>query len=169
MKHLRNLFSALVAFIALVTFFALLTASGAMAAAETNISSGLTLKGSGLAVHGYDVVAYFTEGKPTVGRAKFSTVYKDATYRFASKAHLRTFEKEPERYVPQYGGYCAYGVSVGAKFDGDPHLWRIVGGKLYLNLNDDIQHTWQKDIPGNIRKADGHWVQIASKTPEELS
>ena len=155
--------------IASLALFGVLAAGSAMAAAETNVSSGFTAKGAGLAVHGYDVVAYFTEGAPTIGNAKYSTVYKNATYRFASKGNLKAFEKDPERYMPQYGGYCAYGVSVGAKFDGDPHLWRIVEGKLYLNLNDDIQRTWQKDIPGNIKKADGHWVRIASKSPEELS
>ena len=132
-------------------------------------SSGLTGKGPGLAVHGYDVVAYFTEGQPTRGRAKYSTVYNDATYRFASESHLDAFEDDPEKYLPQYGGYCAYGVAVGAKFDGDPHLWRVVAGKLYLNLNEDVQAAWEKDIPGYIKKADRNWTRIASKTPEQLS
>ena len=141
----------------------------AHAGPETNVSSGFTLKGPGLAVHGYDVVAYFTKGEPTIGRAKYSTVYKDATYRFASEAHLEAFEQDPEKYRPQYGGYCAYGVAVGAKFDGDPLLWRIVDGKLYLNLNEEIQATWEKDIPGHIRDADGNWTKIARKTPQELS
>ena len=154
---------------AFVALFVLLASSAALAVAETNVSSGLTLKGPGLAMHGYDVVAYFTDGQPTLGRATYSTVYNDATYRFASKEHLDAFERNPERYVPQYGGYCAFGVSVGAKFDGDPHLWRIVDGKLYLNLNEEIQRTWQKDIPGNVEKADRNWRKIASKAPEELS
>ncbi|HSS63651.1 MAG TPA: YHS domain-containing (seleno)protein [Gammaproteobacteria bacterium] len=163
MNHFRTFASVFVA------LFALLGTSVAMAAAETNVSSGLTIKGSPLAVHGYDVVAYFTQGQPTIGRAKFSTEYKDATYRFASSEHLKAFEKNPEKYVPQYGGYCAYGVAVGAKFDGDPLLWKIVDGKLYLNLNEDIQATWEKDIPENITKANRNWTKIASKTPKELS
>ena len=125
-------------FIAVLTLTAgLLAAAGAVASTETNVSSGLTAKGSGLAVHGYDVVAYVTTGEPTIGRAKYSLVFKGATYRFSSEKHLDAFEDDPERYVPQYGGYCAYGVAVGAKFDGDPHPWRIVDGKFYLNLNDD--------------------------------
>ena len=143
-------------------------ATGAFAAAETNVSSGLTIKGPGLAVRGFDVVAYFTQGQPTVGRAEFSTVYKDATYRFASQEHLDAFAADPAAYTPQYGGYCAFGVSVGAKFDGDPQLWKIVDGKLYLNLNENIQKTWLKDIPGNIKKADRKWTKIAHKTPQEL-
>ena len=153
----------------LLPLFALIASSTALADFDTNISTGLTLKGPGLAVHGYDVVAYFTEGRPTHGSAKFSTVYDDATYRFATAAHLKTFEKNPGKYLPQFGGYCAYGVSVGAKFDGDPQVWRIVNGKLYLNLNKDIQKTWFKDIPGNIKKAHKNWVEIASKSPAELS
>lgn len=147
----------------------LFAAGVANAGTETNVSRGLTTKGPGLAVHGYDVVAYFEKGQPEVGRAKHSTVYNGATYRFSSEAALDTFEENPEKYVPQYGGYCAYGVAVGAKFDGDPRLWRIVDGKLYLNLNEDIQETWEKDVPGYIKKGDRNWKNIASRTPEELS
>ena len=145
-----------------------LAAVAAFAAAETNVSSGLTLKGPGLAVRGYDLVAYFADGEPTIGQAEHSTVYQGATYRFASREHLKSFRQDPGSYVPQYGGYCAYGVSVGAKFDGDPLKWRIVDGKLYLNLNGDIQKTWFKDIPGNIRKADRNWTRISGMTPAEL-
>ncbi len=163
MKIVRNLTAAL------AVIAGLFAAGAAFAGTETNTSIGLTAKGPGLAVHGYDVVAYFTKGQPMVGRAKNSTVYREATYRFASKGNLDAFKNDPEKYVPQYGGYCAYGVAVGAKFDGDPQLWRIVDGKLYLNLNEDIQKTWQKDIPGNKKKADRNWTRIAHKTPQELS
>ena len=161
MTIVRNLVVALAAVTGLF-------AAGA-AVADTNVSSGLTTKGAGLAVHGYDVVAYFTESRPTIGRAKHSIVYRNATYRFASDEHLEAFEDDPEKYVPQYGGYCAYGVAVGAKFDGDPQLWKIVDGKLYLNLNEDIQKTWAKNISGNIKKADRNWGEIAHRTPQELS
>jgi YHS domain-containing protein len=163
MKFPRSLIAA---FAVMASLF---TASVAVAGTETNVSSGLTAKGPGLAVHGYDVVAYFTDARPTRGRAKYSIVYKDATYRFASEAHLDAFEDDPENFLPQYGGYCAYGVAVGAKFDGDPHLWRIVDGKLYLNLNEEVQATWQKRISRYIKKGDRNWPRIAGKTPEELS
>ena len=96
-------------------------------------------------------------------------VHGRATYRFASQEHLAAFEGYPEKYLPRYGGYCAYGVALGAKFDGDPLLWRIAGGKLYLNLNQAIQATWQRDIPGYTKKADRNWTKIANKTPQELS
>ena len=87
--------------------------SAAFAGNETNVSSGLTIKGKALAVHGYDVVAYFTVGRPTVGNSKFSVVHNDATYRFASAAHRDAFKADPNKYLPQYGGFCAYGVAVG--------------------------------------------------------
>jgi YHS domain-containing protein len=155
--------------VALAVMTSLFTASAAFAEAETNVSSGLTFKGPGLAVHGYDVVAYFTQHKPTFGRAKFSAIHKNARYRFASKANLDAFKADPEAYVPQYGGYCAFGVSVGAKFDGNPRRWKIVDGKLYLNLNEEVRKTWLKDVPNNIRKANDNWKKIVHKTPQQLS
>ena len=142
--------------------------SEAFAVAEVNVAPGRTLEGPGVAVHGYDPVAYFTEQRPVQGSAEFSVVHDGATYRFSSAANLKAFEADPEKYVPAYGGYCAYGVSVGAKFDGDPRLWKIVDGKLYLNLNKDIQKTWEKDIPGNIEKAEEQWPEIKHEDPARL-
>lgn len=153
---------------ALLVVLGSLGATVALATAETNVSNGLTLEGSGLAVRGYDVVAYFTDGQPTVGLAEHSTVHQDATYRFASREHLEAFQSDPDRYVPRYGGYCAYGVSVGKKFDADPKFWRIVDGQLYLNFNQDIQQTWLKNVSQNIEKADRNWSRISSTTPAEL-
>jgi YHS domain-containing protein len=134
----------------------------AFASDEVNVSRGATLPGPGLAVHGFDVVAYFTEGRPTPGSAEHSVAHGGATYRFASAENLAAFEADPERYVPAYGGFCAYGVSVGKKFDGDPRLWRIEAGRLYLNLNPKIQKTWLEDVDGNIEKADRQWGRIAA-------
>lgn len=121
---------------------------------RTNITSGKVLvdgkPAPGLAVHGYDVVAYFNAAAPTIGEEQFSTVHDNATYRFASKDNLDAFKANPARYMPQFGGYCAFGVSVNAKFDGDPKVWRIVDDKLYLNLSPGIQQEWVKDIPGKM-------------------
>jgi YHS domain-containing protein len=134
----------------------------AFASDEVNVSRGATLSGPGLAVHGFDVVAYFTEGRPTPGSAEHSVAHGGATYRFASAENLAAFEADPERYVPAYGGFCAYGVSVGKKFDGDPRFWRVEDGRLYLNLNAKIQETWLEDVDGNIEKADEQWGRIAT-------
>jgi YHS domain-containing protein len=115
--------------------------SVALAGPEVNVTQGLTLAGTGLAFRGYDPVAYCTDGRPVMSQTIYSAVHSGATYRFATQPHLHAFEANPEKYVPHYGGFCAYGVAVGAKFDRDPMLWKIVDGKLYLNLNPNMQKT----------------------------
>ncbi len=148
-----------------VLFLAPLSAASSV---RTNVSNGLTEKGVGLAAHGYDVVAFFTEGKPVAGTGRFTAVHDGGAYRFASAENLRQFERNPEKYAPQYGGFCAYGVYVGAKFDGNPLLWKIVDGKLYFNLNEEIQSKWVQDIPTHIAKADRNWAKISDKAPADL-
>ena len=134
--------------------------SAQVAADEVNVSRGGTLAGSGRAVHGYDVVAYFKSGIATPGSDKFAVAYRGATYRFASQANLDAFLADSDRYTPAFGGYCAFGAALGKKFDGDPQVWKIVGDRLYLNLNSDIAAEWGKDIPGNIVKAETNWAKI---------
>ena len=142
-------------------FLAALTPVGAAAAEdELNVSKGATLSGPGLAVHGYDVVAFFTEAKPVFGTDAHTFAHNGGTYRFASQANLDAFKANPSKYEPAYGGFCAYGAALGKKFDGDPRFWKIVDGKLYLNLNGDIQAEWSKEIAGNIAKADTNWGRI---------
>src|SRR4051812_25802953 len=98
------------------------------------------------AIHGYDPVTYITEKKAMPGHGEFAMDYKGSTYLFASEKNKETFEADPERYLPAYGGYCAYGVSLGRKIDGDPNVWEVVNGKTYLNLNTSIQGEWKKDL-----------------------
>lgn len=139
----------------------------AFAADEQNVSKGATLAGPGLAAHGYDVVSYF-KGAPAPGSDKFAVAHDGATYRFANEANLAAFKAEPAKYVPAYGGFCAYGAALGKKFDGDPRFWKIVDGKLYLNLNGDIQSKWNEDIAGNVKKADANWSKIRSTAVDKL-
>jgi len=122
----------------------------------------------GLALHGYDAVAYFTQGKPTKGDARFKSTYNGATYFFASAANQKKFMAEPAAFAPQYGGFCAMGVVLEKKLDGDPNVWKIVDGKLYLNVNQDVSVMWNRDIPGNLEKANDNWPTIKNKTPAEL-
>ncbi len=136
---------------------------------DVNVSTGLTLAGGPLAIHGYDPVAYFTEDRARLGQAVHSVKHADAVYRFVSVANKRKFEANPERYLPQYGGFCAYGTALGAKFDGDPLLFTVVDGKVYFNLNPEILKKWRADIPGYIAKADRQWRQIRDKSPAELT
>lgn len=156
-------------FLGLALLLAALGVAGTAAATEaTNTSVGLTAAGGPLAIHGYDAVAYFTDGKARRGRADLSTVWNGAAYRFSSEENLQAFRKAPEKYAPQFGGFCAYGVAVGKKFDGDPELFRIVDGKLYFNLNPEIVKAWEKDLEQNIAKGDQQWRVIRNKRAEDL-
>ena len=114
---------------------------------------------TGLALKGYDPVAYFTLGRPVKGDARLTFEWKGATWRFSTTEHRNAFVAEPERYAPSYGGYCAWAMSQGRLANIDPEAWKIVSGKLYLNYNDDIQKRWERDIPGFIAKADAAWVR----------
>lgn len=120
------------------------------------------------AVQGYDLVSYHTTGKPLPGTGMHTAEHDGETYLFVSKAHKKAFENNPQKYIPAYGGYCAYGVAVGKKFVGDPTVWELVNGKLYLNLNKEIQGTWAKDIKGNISKANKSWGKIKNKDASTL-
>ncbi|WP_375227334.1 YHS domain-containing (seleno)protein [Roseobacter sp. S98] len=147
-----------------------LAAAVTLAVATTALAAGPELNASstGLALQGYDPVAYFTQGEATKGSYKITTIHNDATYWFSSEEHKATFEANPDAYVPEYGGYCAFGAAMGFKFDGDPHHWKIVDGELYLNLSKDIQERWSTDIPGFIQQADNNWETIEDATPASL-
>ncbi len=120
------------------------------------------------AVQGYDVVSYHTGKRPVRGNGNFTSDYDGATYQFSSKENLQTFEANPAQYVPAYNGYCAFGVSVGKKFIGDPEVWRVIDGKTYLNLDAGIQDQWLKDTAGRIEAADKQWGKIKRKNPAKL-
>jgi YHS domain-containing protein len=117
----------------------------------------------GIAVHGYDPVAYFTEGKALKGTAQRNFAVDGATYLFASDENLAAFKADPAKYAPQYGGFCAYGVAQGFKPDIDPEAFKVVEGKLYLNLSPGVQSRWVKDIPGYINDADKNWKTLGNK------
>jgi YHS domain-containing protein len=118
---------------------------------------------SSLAVSGYDPVSYFTEGRPVEGVAAHETEWNGARWRFASAEHKALFEADPERFAPRFGGYCAWAVSQGYTASSDPLAWKIVNDRLYLNYNLEVQAMWEKDVPGNIVKADGHWPKVLEK------
>ena len=107
----------------------------------------------GLAIRGTDPVAYFKENRPVKG----------SVFRFASAANRDAFAAAPERYAPQYGGFCAYAAALGYKASIDPDAFTIVDGKLYLNYNKATEALWRKDIPGYIRKGDANWPAVSKK------
>ena len=116
----------------------------------------------GVALAGYDPVAYFTLHKPTEGRKDITLTHLGAEWRFASEANRAAFRADPAKYAPQYGGHCSWAVANGYTAKGDPEAWRIEGGKLYLNYDLSIKARWEEDIPGNITRSDGNWPKLVS-------
>ncbi len=111
---------------------------------------------SSTALGGFDAVAYFEEGRPVKGSSDHQLEWSGATWRFSSARNLASFKARPEAYAAQYGGYCAYAVANGATAPGDPEVWRIVDGKLYLNLNQSVADLFSQDVAGYIARADAN-------------
>lgn len=143
-------------------------AGPAFAVDENNVAPGLTAAGAPLGLHGVDPVAFLEIGNRVEGRAEHVAVHDGVAYYFASADNLRRFEAEPAAYLPQNGGFCTYGVSVGKKFDGDPQYAAVEGGKLYVFLNEEIFRAFQKDREGTIAKAERLWPQIRHTAAGDL-
>lgn len=118
---------------------------------------------NGKAIHGYDAVAFFTQSKPVMGRDSLMCDWNGATWYFADRMDLESFKATPEKYAPQFGGYCAYGTSQGHKAPSQVDTWSIVDGKLYFNYNKKVKEIWVKDQPGFIKKANENWLMIKDK------
>jgi len=141
----------------LVTAF-LITSAGVLFAQKSEVFNS-----SDKAILGYDPVAYFTEGKAVKGNENLTYHWNDADWYFSSPQNLNSFSKNPDKYVPQYGGYCAYGLSEGHKAPTDPDAWTIVDGKLYLNYSKDVRTKWRENEKERIEKADKNWPQLKDK------
>ena len=135
----------------------LMLAMGAAEAGTVNTENGVAIKG-------YDPVAYFTQHQAVKGSAVFQSGYDGTIYWFASAEDKVLFEHEPAHYVPRYDGFCAFGASQGHKADIDPTAFSIIGGQLYLNYSHDVQTQWKSDIPGYIAKADQNWPEVSKST-----
>lgn len=114
----------------------------------------------GLAIHGYDPVAYFTAGKPVDGQDAHALKWMGATWRFSNAKNMAAFEANPHVYAPKYGGYCAYAMSQGAIATTVPEAWTIHEGSLYLNFSTGVRGIWRSDIPGHIVAADDNWPAV---------
>jgi YHS domain-containing protein len=134
----------------------ILALAGALPAAAGDQINASSWSG---AIEGYDPVAYFEQGQPVAG-GDYEYAWMDATWYFASAENRDKFAADPEKYAPQYGGYCAWAVSQGYTAKIDPQAWSIVDGKLYLNYSKGVQSQWQQDVPGNIAKGDANWPAI---------
>ncbi len=148
-----------------------LSAAAALTIATSAFAGDQYIDQTGYAVSGYDVVAYFDLEQAPVGQTQTAAVpgnkditaeYNGATFAFSTEENKAKFEANPDAYIPQYDGHCAYGVSKGGKVPGNPNLWRIVDDKLYLNITKNVVTFWEEDIPGNIDLAQNNWVSIES-------
>jgi YHS domain-containing protein len=131
-----------------------------------NGSGGKTLvftNKKGVALQGYDPVSYFTEGNPAKGDPKIEATFNGALYHFVSQQHRETFEKNPVKYAPAYGGFCGYAASIGKVRPSDPLLWSIVDGQLIVQHAKSALELWQKDVAGNKTKADKNWPLLVEK------
>ncbi|HMJ68576.1 MAG TPA: YHS domain-containing (seleno)protein [Cyclobacteriaceae bacterium] len=117
----------------------------------------------GVAIRGYDPVAYFSESAPVQGSKEFSYTWKGTEWRFKNNANLEVFKSNPEKYAPQFGGWCAYGVSENHKSPTQPAAFTIVDDKLYLNYNAKVKELWSKDIKGHVGKAESNWIGLKNK------
>ena len=140
-----------------LTSLLVLAATVAVSAERINVDR------HGVALKGYDVVAYFTEGRAVEGNAAYEQVVDGVRYRFASAANRERFVQEPRRFLPQYGGFCAWAVSRGYTADTDPRAWKVVDGRLFLNYSRSVQRTWETDVPGNVAKGDANWPGLSRK------
>lgn len=185
--RLSNLLQALAGLALSGLLFATPTSAGQqdqIGVYDVNVSHGLTFTGKStdapapLALRGYDTVSYFTDGNPQLGTVLHAVSHNGAIYWFTSDEHKKMFEADPDRFLPQYGGFCAYGVTQKTKFDGDPLLWNILHGKLYLNVTPDLQAKWLgkglingvigKSLDENVTEANQIWPGIRDAKPQTL-
>jgi YHS domain-containing protein len=117
----------------------------------------------GAAIRGFDAVAFFIEGKPVMGEEKISYEWKGARWLFSSSANMESFKNDPEKYAPQYGGYCAYGIADGHKAPTEADTWTIIDDKLYFNYNRKVKEMWRKNTKGFIEKANANWPELKNK------
>lgn len=150
------------------TAMAVALAPAGVMAYDENSTSAVNIDAKGVALRGYDPVSYFSGAAPQKGKAGLSATHEGATYHFASQAQRDKFAADPGRYAPQFGGFCAMGAALGKKLDVDPLAYKVVNGKLYLNVNKDVQKRWLDDVPGHIATAEKNWPGLKNKAPKGL-
>jgi YHS domain-containing protein len=136
------------------------TVTSGILLSSLSFASSVNIGTNDVAIHGYDPVAYFTKEMAVEGAAKYTATHNGAIYRFSSAQNRDLFNADADKYAPQFGGYCAMGVVLNKKLDVDPQAFYIQEGKLYLNLNKDVQKKWLTDVPGHVKSADRIWAGI---------
>ena len=137
--------------------------AGLVATAAVALAVEPVYSKGGFGLSGYDAVAYFSESKAVPGRPEFEHRWAGVRWRFVSAAHLRAFAAAPEKYAPQYGGYCAYAVSKNQIAPADPEAWKVVDGKLYVNYDQKVRTLWENELPDAIPRADRNWPGLRAQ------
>lgn len=163
MTSFKNIIAA-AAFAGLVS-----AATPAFAVDEYNTSTGTTLSGAGVALRGDDAVALATGLEVKAGHAKYTVERDGVAYYFASEETMKQFQADPERYMPQYGGFCAFGVAIGKKLDAAPRYADIVDGKLYVFLNEVAFGKYKEDKTGTLAKAERNWPAMHHVAVEQVN
>jgi len=158
MKLQNRTFLFLALFIGIAVAFAACARTESFATVNTN--------GEGIALNGFDAVAYFAADKAVEGSKTYEYAWNGAKWLFSSAENLEKFKQDPAAYAPQFGGYCSFAVSKGYTANSDPNAWKIVDGKLYLNYSPEVKKKWEQDQQENIKKAEGNWIEFKTKKPE---
>jgi hypothetical protein len=142
-------------------FFIAATLNAASADSTQVTTQGASSAADHVAIQGYDVVSYFTDGRPTKGRNDITMLFDDSRWQFASDAHKQMFAADPDHYLPQYGGLCAGGMAMGVSVPANPQNWVIVDGKLYMVAGGKADlDDWEKNASANIKAADAQWAKL---------
>lgn len=147
-------------------------ACSAVAAAnayDINSTAVANVDSNQVALRGFDTTSYLTEGKPTRAASTYTALFDNAIYRFVSATERDAFVANPGKFAPAYNGFCAMGAALGKKLDGDPEVYRLLEGRLYVFVNGGAAQAWDKDALGNLAKAEANWPRIRNKTPKELN
>lgn len=161
------MFKQSVAMLVLASGLAMASMPAALAADEVNVAPGLSTINAPLGLHGADPVALLG-GKNLTGNSAIAAKHDGVAYYFASEANKKAFEANPANFIPETGGFCAYGVVVGKKFDGDPRFSTVVDGKLYVFLNQATLDAFNKDVRGNVQTAADNWSRIEHTKATDL-
>ena len=133
----------------------------------TTASEVVNVDKNGFGLQGYDPVGYFTENKPIKGDPKFTATYNNATYQFASEEHKKTFESNPKKYAPQFGGFCGYAASINKLAPIQVEYFQVLHGRLVLQHNEKAWKLWPQDVEGNLKKADANWPPLSQQKPPQ--
>lgn len=150
----------------LFLIFVLVIAAAIGACTVENTSLGINTSADGLALRGYDTVAYFAAENAVKGDAKYEYVWNGAKWLFSSEENMKAFQSNPDAYAPEFGGYCSYAVSEGYTADADPEAWKVVDGKLYLNYNQKVREKWEEKQTERIENGKTNWQEFQEKKPE---